>query len=403
MPEFLELIDSVRAHESELYPGLARLTMREADWRRARSRQGLAYKRRLAEAAKLVELVVKGKVPARVLGEAMTRSDFPLLFGDIIDRTALGAYRATPTTYEAISRRKLFQDFREAKMFYVDGGEGRLSKVPEKGPYPATSFTEGKYQWGVAKYGRTAYFSWEWSINNDLDLLMDIPDRFGKACRRTAEYLVTDLYVDANGPDATFFSNANKNLVNTTNGAGSNNPALTITGLTDAFTVLSKQTDADGEPILIEMVHLVVPPALLVTAQNLINAIEIVAGGNNQTGGGGVAAQSIRVANWMRNRLTLHVNPYIPKIATTNGNTSWFLFADPAETRPAIAHGLLAGHEEPEIFQKVSDQMRVGGGEVDPVEMGDWENDGYGYKVRFVIGGSLLDPKMAVASNGSGA
>lgn len=411
MPEFLELVDSIRAHDSQLEGAFARMTMRERDERAVRlAAQGLhghravRYKRALAEAAKLVESVVKGQRHASVLREAMTRSDFPLLFGDILDRTALGAYRATPTTYQDMSRRKVVRDFRNVKMFTIDGGEGRLDTVPEKGPYPGTSLTEAKYEWAVKKYGRSAAFSWEASINDDLDMLNDIPERFGKASRRTAEYLITDLYAGTIGPDSTFFANGNKNLINTTNGAASNNPALSIQGLQDGFTVLSKQVDADGEPIIIEMVTLVVPPALLVTAQNIINATEIVAGGQGQTGGGGVAAQALRTANWMRNQLRLVVNPYLPLITTTNGATSWYMFANPNETRPAVVHGVLAGHEEPEVFMKASNQIRVGGGgEVNAQDDGDWDNDGYNYKVRFVFGGSLIDPKMAVASNGSGS
>jgi len=37
-----------------------------------------------------------------------------------------------------------------------------------------------------------------------------------------------------------------------------------------------------------------------------------------------------------------------------------------------------------------------------PLE-GDFETDGIDYKVRHFLGGSLLDPVCAVASNGSGS
>ena len=54
----------------------------------------------------------------------------------------------------------------------------------------------------------------------------------------------------------------------------------------------------------------------------------------------------------MKNIVKLQVASYIPMIATSNQNTSWFLFADPATSRPAAEIGFLRGHEEPELFMK---------------------------------------------------
>ena len=88
--------------------------------------------------------------------------------------------------------------------------------------------------------------------------------------------------------------------------------------------------------------------------------------------------------------------------STANGSTSWFLFANPDNGRPAIEMGFLSGHEEPEIFMKAPNSMRVDGGGVD-VMNGDFDNDAIEYKLRHVFGGTREDPKMTVASNGSGS
>jgi hypothetical protein len=83
------------------------------------------------------------------------------------------------------------------------------------------------------------------------------------------------------------------------------------------------------------MVTLVVPPALEITARNIMNATQLW----TTTGRGRRPAaepghrgdQRLIVDNWMRNRMTLVVDPYIPMTATSaNGNTSWFLFANPS-------------------------------------------------------------------------
>src|SRR5690606_28224989 len=137
-------------------------------------------------------------------------------------------------------------------------------------------------------------------------------------------------------------------------------------------------------------------PALEVTARNILNATEILAA----TGGGdGNGNDQLRTANWMRNRVQLVVNPWLPIVDTTTGNTAWYVFAAPSAGRPAMEVGFLIGHESPELWMRTPDAVRVGGGTVAPEE-GDFEHDAIRYRVRHVLGGTLMDPKMGVASKG---
>jgi len=103
----------------------------------------------------------------------------------------------------------------------------------------------------------------------------------------------------------------------------------------------------------------------------------------------------------MKARFRLNKDSYIPIVASSaNGSTSWFLFGNPDNGRPALEMGFLRGHEEPEIFMKAPNSIRVGGGGED---FGDFDTDSVEYKVRHIFGGTREDPKMTVASNGSGA
>ena len=165
-----------------------------------------------------------------------------------------------------------------------------------------------------------------------------------------------------------------------------------------AFTILAAQTDSDGEPIVIDSAELVVPPALEVVALNILNAVEI----RVLTSGGGDSAQGLVATNWMKNRLRLNVNPYIPIVVTTGsrGDTTWLVVANPSSARPTVEIGFLRGHAEPEIFIKSPNSQRVGGGAAAPMD-GDFRTDSIEYKVRHVLGGVLMDPKAAVGSNGT--
>lgn len=386
--EILSLIENVKQEKASLHElfGDAGLRVRNAN-------SSQKYYEKFARAAELISDVYSGKLGGHVLKEAMTISDFPLLFGDVLDRQMLANYLETPQTYRNFTKVGRVRDFRTVKRFTTSGAEGVLSVVNEQAEYPEVGLGEAKYQYAVKKYGRRIPFSWETMINDDLDALKDVPARFGRAARRTEQKFVTNLYCGVSGPDTTFYNASNFSNVVTSN------PVLSIAALQTAMTILAAQTDSDGEPIFIDAVELVVPPALEITALNILNAIQI----NLNTSGGATSAQQLEAVNWMKNRVRLSVDPYIPIVASTeNGSTSWFLFASPNNGRPALEIGFLIGNESPAIFIKAPNAQRVGGGNVNPMD-GDFDTDSIQYKVRHVLGGATLDNKMTVASNGSGS
>lgn len=381
-----------QASESALYGGEgASLSAQAAKRRRGPSP---AYQRAFVEALSLYRDVIKGDRRAALdFQEAMTTSDFQLLFGDIIDRQMLANYQQMPVNWARLARRGRVRDFRTVKRFTLDGSESVLDEVGQQSEYPASPLTDGKFEYAVRKYGRRIPLAWETLINDDLDAFADIPRRLGNAARRSEERFVTSLYATATGPDPTFFSAGNANLLD---------EPLTIPGLQAAFTLFGEQLDSDGAPIFIEAATLVVPPSLEVAARNILNATEITSavgsGPGNQSGAG---SDQLRVTNWMRNRVELVVNPWLPIVDTTTGSTAWYLFASPDAGRPAMEIGFLIGHETPELFQKHPNATRVGGGMVDPTD-GDFGTDSVEWKVRHVFGGTLMDPKSAVASTGTG-
>jgi hypothetical protein len=374
------------AGTSNIYAGDGRLFRRPA----AASPN---YQRGLVEAMRLYERVLSGNRRAALdFQESLTRSDFTFLFADIIDRQMLAAYATQPVRWDMVAKRGRVRDFRTVKRFTLDGGKAVLSKVKELAPYTARAVTDGGYSYSVDKYGAEIDISWETLINDDLDAFAELPQALALAARRTEEYFATDLFVASTGPDATFFSSGNANIITA-------NPALSVSGLQTAFTVLAAQKDSDNGPIYVNGVTLVVPPALEVVANNIINATEIIAASG---GGDGTGNDSLRVANWMQNKVKVVVNPWLPIIDTTSGNAAWYLIANPNEGRPAMEVGFLTGHETPDLWMKAPDAIRVGGGLVGPEE-GDFQNDGIRYRVRHVLGGTLMDPKSAVASTGAGS
>src|SRR4249920_288948 len=307
----LELLDLLESHKAEEASVNRLFNANDGRGVRGLRRSDPRYERSFMEASELFESVISGRRPMYILQEAMSTSDFPLLFGDVIDRAMLGRYNDWPSAWAAVARRNTVRDFRTVKRFVTDGGEAILTTVDQGAAYPEASITEGSYTYSVKKYGRRIPFLWEDFINDDLEALRDMPERLARAARMSEERFVTALYAVSTGPNATFF-HATNNLNLLAAGAGS---ALSTASLQTAFGLLWAQKDKDGNPIYTSNVSLVVPPQLAVTARNILNATGI---------GGGT----------------------------------------------------------------------IGG------EDGDFDTDAISYKVRHVLGGTLLEPKAAVASFG---
>lgn len=415
---------------------------REAGYRSVVSRKQMerAYERDLMEASRLIRRAFNGdKYATLMLGDAMmgrfrealSTSDFPTLFGDIIDRSVLANYKETPYTWNLIAKRHEVADFRQVRVIRIDGGSGllgdvnnagALTPIEQGGPYREQKLTDSSYTYRLAKYGNRMPFFWETLINDDLDAIKDTPARFGRGARRSEEYFVTNLFAN----NTTFFTAANKNVVKSSVLAAApstsfTNPPLSITGLQNALLVLASQLDNDLQPISIEAVTLVVPPSLEVTARNILNATQVwmndFGGTTNASGAGATATQAsgqrLLADNWMKSAVKLAVNYQLTKIDSTYGSTGWYLFSTPSE-RPAIEFGVLRGHTMPELFMKLPNSVAIGEGQMgpgtgvmpgtqnaNPME-GDFDTDSIHYKIRHVFGGTQIDPKMATFSNGSG-
>lgn len=333
---------------------------------------------------------IMGNYPGIIrISESMTLSDFPLLTGDVLDRMMLARWRDFPSAWRQFMRvNSNLRDFRTVRRIASDGLEGVWDSVPEQAEINYGSLSETGYTYAPQKYAKGAKISFEALMNDDLGAFEEIPDRLGRGGARTVSRFATTLYVDTNGPHASLYTGGNGNII-------TGDPALDISSLSDAYGQIRTATDADGQPIMIESVVLVVPPQLEVVARNILEAVDV-----RMTSAGGASGQELVVRNWVGSALTLVVDPYIPIVAATaNGDTSWFLFASPSVGRPALEVGFLNGFAEPQLYQKMANTRRIGG-DVDQTA-GDFLTMSQEYKGVVAFGGTRLDPKSTIASNGS--
>lgn len=348
--------------------------------------KGDGYEQKIKETVDLLANA-RGLPPHKweyLLREAITTSDFPYLFGDVLDRQVLAQYKATESTWRKYVKTstvpRLYPQIGGYR-FAITGGDQRLDQVAEKGEYLASGRDESRYTLYVYKYGRQFDISWEAMINDDLDALKDTPMRFAKAAIRTEQYAVINQYADDDGTHAAG-NLYDKVTANQINGSVA---LLTIANLEAGLEAMASWLDAGGSPIFNRAKYLVVPPALEMTARQILTSATKM-----WTESGGGAATAYPMTNVVSQMgLELIVEPWLPVCDATNGNTAWYLFADPSDIA-ALEAGFLRGHERPEICMKASDKVTIGGGAINPLS-GDFATDNVFYRVRHCFGVCELD------------
>jgi hypothetical protein len=365
------------------------------------NRNSPQYQKNLLGFAKFYGEVLEGTRPLIQLKEALSVSDLPLYFGDTLQRLLLADFAMRPPSWESYTDvNDQIPDFRAIKLKQLNGADGPLSVVDAsaagavvgaQSEYPEAQPTDDETSYRVYKRGRIIPVEWEALVNDDLGALRKMPQKLSRACQRTETRFVAELLADTSGPNATYFTTARGNRL-------TSNPNLSIPNIAAAYTLLAKQTDTSGEPIMVDAPILLVPPALKILATNMK---EMVTTDFNAAAAGGDSNSVIRVRNWIMAGIEVVVNEYLPTIASSaNGHTQWYLIQKPADGRPLIQVGFLRGRRQPQLLMKAANQVSLDGSALSPME-GDFETDTARWKVRHVMGGSQVEYRSGVASNGS--
>lgn len=360
------------------------------------------------------------------LRETMSYSDYSALTVDVLDRMLYGYYTAAPITNMPLVKQHPLRDFRVVARYEMDSATKPFTRMPETdtgalkpagaGEPPTERAMQQAARETTGSTQRTTYqpqlyqgmmsVNWRALVNDDLGIFQDMTQRLAISGRRTIYRFITELYIASTGFNTTLYNSTFGNLVTTAYGAATNNPALSFQGLIDAITVLEKQTDLDGQPITFEgQLYLWYGPALETTAAALMSAVQAdISVGGGTTNAQGFPSQRLRVgtAYVVRNMATIQ-DKYIPIVCTTSGtrNTIWGLTYSPSsQARPSLELGMLRGFETPQIYQKVPNTMRVGGG-VDAM-LGDFYTMNQEFKGILVLGGTQLDGRSTVVSTGQG-
>jgi hypothetical protein len=337
------------------------------------------------------------------LEEAISTSDFPYLFGQVIDRQLLASYRAPDDPlyrWQDYVKISTVPDFNTVRREKVSGKDPLLPEVPEKGEYKPFKPTNCRYTYNVKKYGRQFDISWEAIMNDSLGAFNDIPQEMANAAKDTEAYIATSQFAASTGDgNASLYGATITDCGQAITNLGV--LPLTITNLETTLGLMKNQTSPEGKLLKIRPKFLVVPPALELTARAILTSTIKTWSPESIDVDGTVYSTPYPTTNVLpQTGLQLRVNEWLPYIDTTHGSTAWYLFADPA-MGAAVEVGYLRGHETPEVVMKASNKVAVGGGAMSSPFSGDFETDNIMYRVRDVIGGTPMDPRFTYLQSGA--
>lgn len=304
---------------------------------------------------------ILGSLDARAL-ESATTATWPKILGDAITRRmqAVYAHPSLQTWRQIVSGIVPVNDFRTQRIAKF-GGYGVLPAVTQGSAYAAlTTPSDEESTYAITKRGGTEDLTLETIANDDLRLVVSIPQKLGLAAAQTLYRFVFDMLAS--------------NITYTADGlalfvAGHNNTTATAPLSNANVTALrakmrGQAAFGDASDILgIVPKYLVVPTALEELAwQICTSAVAIPATSPGPTD----------VPN-------LHSSMEPIVVDYFSDANDWFMVADPSMC-PTIELGFYQGKQDPELFTQE-----------DPTVGSHFNADKITYKIRHIYSGTPLD------------
>lgn len=323
---------------------------------------------------------IEGRRGISRLAEAMSTSDFDYLLTADMNAQLMNSFARWPVSYKMWTKAVTVNDFKSNPMPALEGPQRILQSQKQLEGLTKTNLGESNYTIQAETYSDSLELSRQAIINDALGAFNMVPEKFAEAAALTGEYYATSMIADADGPDATLFTEAHGNLITT---------ELSVAGVKEAAIAMAAQKDDASLPIYNRPKGLLVPPELEQAAKAIVNALSVETLETNTRQMGTNPYSNLEIA----------VAPWITTISTDNddADAQWYLYSDPNIGRPAVAFATLQGAPAPRIFRRTPDSQIIGGG----LDNYSFETNSIEYKVAWDIGVSQIDYRGMVASKPS--
>lgn len=266
--------------------------------------------------------------PRGIRAEGTSTYSIPDVVSNVANKFLRVGFEAVDQAWRQMSAIRSVKDFKTATTIALTGGE-MYKKVAPSGELKHGNISDLAYTNKADTYGSLLAIGRADLINDDTGALTSAGRRVG----RGGALKLNDLFWSTFLANSSFFTSGNNNV---STGAGS---ALSLAGLVAADQTFQLQTDPDGFPLGIMPALLVVPPALRITALNLMNSTFIVSGNTSGLPDSNAFAGAYNVVS----------SPYMQNSSYTgNSNAAWYLLASPNDM-PVIEVAFLNGVQMPTV------------------------------------------------------
>lgn len=288
------------------------------------------------------KLDVAGEAFSLRMSAAHSTSDFPAILENIANKAMLTGFDEVEESYPEFTSVGTLSDFKPTKRVGIDAFPS-LAKVTEDAEFTYGTMGDHGEPVTLATYGKLFKITRQAIVNDDLDAFTRVPQRMGRAARRTVGDLVFAVLTgNPTMSDGTALFHADHG-----NLAGSGG-APTVTTLEAAMAAMATQKDrSDNATLNIRPAFILAPYALRGTVMQLLESEYD-------------PAKTTRAANTVRNA----VQPIIDARLDTDSATAWYLAASPM-MGDTIEVSYLDGNAAPFLDSKQG-----------------WSVDGVEFKVR---------------------
>lgn len=296
----------------------------------------------------------RGMSRKQIVGRALvagSTSDFPHIFGGLVNSTLQRAYVEWPSTWRPFVAITGANDFKDIHAIRLSASPD-LKGLNENGEYQSASFSDAKESYRVITKGITVKLTRQMIINDDLRAFTRIPQLFGAAAKRMESDAVYSLITDNGtmGDGKPLFHSTHRNL-----GSGA---ALSSDSLSVARAAMRMQRGMKKERIDIQAAFLLVPVIMETEAEVLLRSTALPE--ENKSAG---------VHNPWAGKLEPIADPHLDEASPT----AWYTLAHPNQA-PLIEAAFLEGEEQPYVE-----------------EMVDFDSDALKIKVRHDFGAGVVD------------
>ncbi|MCC7406909.1 MAG: hypothetical protein IT442_02480 [Phycisphaeraceae bacterium] len=298
-----------------------------------------------SDARRIMEYAFSSQHPGMApIQAALSNIDIGGILSSVANKFLLEGFFSVERTWRNICAVRSVGDFKTVTSYRLIGTD-QYEQVAPGGELKHGTLGQETYSNKADTYGLLLGIDRRDIINDDLGAISTVPRKLG----RGSGLKINDVFWTIFLNNAAFFATGNKNYLS---GA---NTALGIDAMSAVEQAFSDQVDADGKPIGVLPVVLLVPTSLSAMATQLFKSLEI----RDTT-----ANTKTPVANPHQGKFRAEVSRYLgnSKFAG-NSQKAWYLLADPADLA-VIEVAFLNGQESPTIetaeadFNVLGVQMR---------------------------------------------